>query len=230
MDDARLRTLKTAARYLGATKANGSFEKLQALLEEALANLHAIAMPRHVLKQGAITQEHDKTLLFEGLPPIQSGDLCRLFQDCREGLALLATLGMEVDLQIRRLLVTNPAMAMAVSACGSAYVDEYIDRVLEEERSRLPKGYGLTPRFGPGYGDVPLSLQPSLLLFLGGQKLGVHLTQGFLMMPEKSVTALMGITPKETHTCENRCALCQKTDCAFRDTETELPATGGNAL
>ena len=225
MNDVQARVIRAAARYLGAHQKSPEFAiaaRQEQLMAEAYAEMLSFAAPNHTLRRASVRIErrHEcgkeasptPLLYFGDMPPIAGYDLCRLFAGCTEGFALLATLGMDLDLKIRRLMITNPALSVAVGACGSAYIDAYINDVLARETDLF-----LTPRFSPGYGDAPLSAQPDLLRFLGAPKLGVHLTQGFLMVPEKSVSALMGITHEKANACLRHCACCAKTDCAFRE-------------
>jgi cobalamin-dependent methionine synthase I len=52
----------------------------------------------------------------------------------------------------------------------------------------------LRPRFSPGFGDLPLSLQPEILAITNARKnLSITLDEGCLMSPSKSVTAFAGI-------------------------------------
>lgn len=62
-----------------------------------------------------------------------------------------------------------------------------------ELSSDWPDHY-MTSRFSPGYGDYPVSCQKQILAYLDAQqKLGIRLTEGCMMVPCKSVTALLGI-------------------------------------
>jgi len=55
-------------------------------------------------------------------------------------------------------------------------------------------GYDLLPtRFSPGYGDMPLSFQRVLFTQLDAGRLGVALTDGNMLSPEKSVLAVCGV-------------------------------------
>ncbi|HQE70821.1 MAG TPA: hypothetical protein PK071_06860, partial [Atopobiaceae bacterium] len=48
--------------------------------------------------------------------------------------------------------------------------------------------------FSPGYGDLPLAVQPVLLSSVDAQRrLGISLTDTLLMVPTKSITAVTGI-------------------------------------
>lgn len=217
MRDEKERTLKAAARYLGL---KGPVPpEVAALLERAYESMREAATPRHVLRRCPVNVDSAQGLLsFGSLPPARSRNLCSLLEGCQEGYGLLCTLGMGIDMLIRRLAVTEKGLSAAVGACASAYIDVYIDGVLEEQARQLAGcGVYLTPRFSPGYGDAPLSMQRDLLPFLEARKLQVSLTESLLMLPEKSVSAVMGITAQPSRRCQSHCEICAKVDCPFRE-------------
>ena len=54
--------------------------------------------------------------------------------------------------------------------------------------------YRQTWRFSPGYGDRPLSMQDDLLAAVeAGKRIGLATTQGHMLTPMKSVTAIIGL-------------------------------------
>ena len=63
------------------------------------------------------------------------------------------------------------------------------------------KGACVTPRFSPGYGDLPLTFQKEIFRVLDcPRQIGLSLNESLLMSPSKSVTAIMGIRRKyENH-------------------------------
>jgi len=86
---------------------------------------------------------------------------------------------------------------------------------LKEEAAA--EGKFLRPRFSPGYGDLPLAIQPELFRVLEVQKnTGITLTESLLMMPTKSVTALIGVSTEDSHCLIQGCESCGKRDCSFR--------------
>ncbi len=223
----KARALKMAARYLGLKGPDWQEPPagMEALLEKAYAVVLEAAEFKHSLVRCPVTVEADgerqpAVVAFGPLPRVESRHLSRLLAGCRQGYALLATLGMELDLLLRRLMVTDPALAAATGACGSAWIEGSLDRLLAGEQKKLAaQGEYLTPRFSPGYGDAPLGMQPGLLALCGGEALGVRLTRGNLMVPEKSVSALMGITRRQAAAWPLGCAACGKRDCPFREEE-----------
>ena len=51
-----------------------------------------------------------------------------------------------------------------------------------------------TRRFSPGYGDMPIEIQVDILQLLdASRRLGMVLTESNLMIPTKSITALIGM-------------------------------------
>ena len=189
--DAKARTLRDAARYLGI-RGEPAGEAL-AVLELAYPMAREEAQPRSLIRRAPM-RVHEGRLLIADAMAISSLDLCRLFAGAREGLALAVTL----DALVRRLMLTDPALGAAVGACASALVDAFIDGLVKKENASLKAdGLCLSPRFSPGYGDAPLSCQEPLLYWLEARRIGVSLTSGGLMLPEKSVTALMALRPVE---------------------------------
>ena len=72
----------------------------------------------------------------------------------------------------------------------------WCDRINERIRREAGQdGLYTRPRFSPGYGDLPLSLQREISRILNMPKeIGVSLTDTMLMTPSKSVTALIGVS------------------------------------
>lgn len=223
----RAATLPTAARYLGLPGKAAATPDMAALLNKAYDEMLRTAIPNSRLVPCALTlSPQGHTLRLGDLPPVESRSLHQLLAGCTRGYALLATLGMGLDLALRRLMVTDPALGTALGACGSAYIDVYIDKVLAGLEDTLQQQEAgplyLTQRFSPGYGDAPLSMQPALLRLCGAQALGVRLTQGNLMLPEKSVSALLGLTtdPARAWRRASGCTACGQKNCTYREERT----------
>ena len=54
------------------------------------------------------------------------------------------------------------------------------------------------------------------ILEAAGKRVGITLTEGFLMMPTKSVTAVMGVGKTPVRCRVGGCEVCGKRDCAYR--------------
>ena len=136
--------------------------------------------------------------------------------------ALLAvTLGMESERRLRTLAATEPVEAALFDAAASAYVEaaaDAVDAAIATDATRT--GFVRNGRFSCGYGDCPLTAQGPIIDALDARRaLGITVTESYLLVPSKSITALIGLFERgngvqdASRTCAH-CAL--KESCAFR--------------
>lgn len=147
----------------------------------------------------------------------ESRDLDFHLRHCEEGFLLAVTLGSEAD----RLLRRWSALSMAKAAVGQAVCAVWLDDLLSDYCAvllkELPPGSYLTPPYSPGYGDWPLTAQRRVLDTLDAYKtIGLTLTAGGMLVPEKSITCVVGISDRKEDACGQKCMRCRKTDCPFR--------------
>lgn len=142
-----------------------------------------------------------------GLFSVSSADLAKNLDGCTRAVIFAATVGVEIDRLIARYGHLSPSKAVFFQAIGAERVEALCDAfcaTLGETR----------PRFSPGYGDLPLSVQRDLIALLdAGKQIGVCLNDSLLLSPSKSVTAFVGLGGAQP---QHKCSLCDKTDCTFR--------------
>ncbi|MBQ9180191.1 MAG: methionine synthase, partial [Firmicutes bacterium] len=125
------------------------------------------------------------------------------------------TLGRSVDDLIFRLEVKDMKKAVFADTGASVLADMVADELEKEIREGLPEETPyMTGRFSPGYGDLPLGTQRDLIRALDAErKIGLTLNENNLMIPMKSVTAIIGISSKPVTgflaTCD-KCVLYSK--------------------
>ncbi len=125
---------------------------------------------------------------------LESKDLQKNLSGCTMIYTFAVTLGLQIDRTIAKLAVSSPGKAFAIDALASAYAESVADTLSQIFQEELPKGYVLAPRFSPGYGDLSLSVQPSILEALEAAKYtGITLGSNLLMSPRKSITAIQGV-------------------------------------
>ena len=94
---------------------------------------------------------------------------------------------------------------MLDAAC-SAYVEAAVEQMDQQVKTDAA-AHGLAGnwRFSPGYGDCPLSAQRSIVNALNATRLiGLTVTPTSLLMPTKSVTAVIGLFDGEVHDAQSR--------------------------
>lgn len=207
---------KEVLRYLGYGREQPDGQVL-GLVESCIKELTDRVRPRHLTREYALELlPGDK--IFGGCFQVESRALSRNLKDCGRVIVFAATLGAEVDYLLQRYGRLAMSRAVVLQAASAAMIEAYCDLVCRELAERYAaRGLYLRPRFSPGYGDLPLSIQPDLLNALeAGKRIGIKLTESFLMMPSKSVSAVIGVSEKP-HRCEVKgCEACEKTDCPYR--------------
>ena len=109
------------------------------------------------------------------------------------------------------LISSNKILLVAVilDATASAGVESIMNEINEYLISNYKPMY-LTDRFSPGYGDMPISVQKDFLNLLYGEKdLGVSTTSSGIMIPRKSITAIIGVSNEKQKMRINGCENCR---------------------
>lgn len=146
-----------------------------------------------------------------------------LLDGCREAILFATSLGMQSERRLMRTQATSPADALVLDAVLSAAIERVCDAACEEiEKTLKADGLAMTRRFSPGYGDMPLNQTAEIIEVLAADKLiGLTVSKQGLMIPRKSVTAIIGI--KEGALTEQKrsaCAECSmKSTCRMKRTE-----------
>ena len=109
-----------------------------------------------------------------------------------------ATVGVSVDRLIARYSKIAPSKAVILGGLASALIESWCDEVcrrIADEYSDV--GKCIKPRFSPGYGGFDLGAQRKIATLLDTERrIGLYFTDSLMMIPEKSVTAVVGICDK----------------------------------
>ncbi|WP_138268167.1 vitamin B12 dependent-methionine synthase activation domain-containing protein [Anaerofustis stercorihominis] len=206
---------KETIRYLGYKNNIVDNETLH-LIEESLEELNGIVSKKIIYRNFNLSFHNEYISI--GQMQIKSNNLMKNLSGCDEVIVIGATLGIQVDFLIRRYSNTQMSKAVVLQACAAAILEEYLDKWQKEKEIEYEreKRY-LKPRFSPGYGDFDICHQQMLLRMLDSAKtIGLTMTQGYMLTPSKSVTAVIGIG-KDKNVCMDRgCKTCNKKDCEFR--------------
>lgn len=184
-------------------------EDLQLAVEQGLEEVFAAAVFRFVQKEAVLIRQNGGISL-DGEIPLPYPSLEKLFQNSRTVYVIACTIGPEIMRRIKRALLTDAANGVIIDACASVVADAYAAYLQSELLGET------TMRFSPGYGDVPLHLQRDLFAYLDiTKRIGIYLSKGDLMIPEKSVVFMAGDGVCETEEAHSLCANCTN-DCAYR--------------
>ena len=192
-------------------------EKLRAQVEAAAEELAETLRPQFVYRVFPLERGDGGINLQGGGVTLTGGLASKMLRSCDAAVLLCCTLGMEFERRLRALERRDMGKAVILDACGSAWVESGCDAAEREIADRF-SGRFLTDRFSPGYGDLPLSLQRSVLDALDAKRrLGIHLSESFLMTPSKSVTAVIGLSDTPQPARVRGCGYCaMKGNCDYR--------------
>lgn len=187
------RQLEEALRYLSVP--DWDREEMLALARAGFAELSSCSHPRKVWERFPLTVGDHCIALGDGSLTCVSSDLSRLFRNCRFCIVMAVTLGPEVDRRTQLLARGSMSRALCLDACASVRADSLCDEIEDEVVETLNENEHLTLRFSPGYGDVPMEFSGDLLRLVNAERrIGVTMTRKGMMIPVKSVTALIGIS------------------------------------
>ncbi len=133
--------------------------------------------------------------LAEGIE-FSSKSLARLLANSVVAILMAATSGSKITDEISRLQQAGEmSKALVYDATASEITDAVLDWLAAFIKKPLTRqGQSLTyMRFSPGYGDLGLENQKTMVQVLELEKYGVELTESCQLVPEKTVTAIMGI-------------------------------------
>ena len=134
---------------------------------------------------------------------------------------MVCTLGAVSEREMRKHEAISVADGVMFGACCSALV-EAAANITEDLIVRFAHDMGLRTnwRFSPGYGDLALSAQPAFLKALdASRRLGIAVTSTNMLVPVKSVTAVLGLfdEPDNGGGARDACAICRLRDgCELR--------------
>ncbi|MGB5216662.1 MAG: hypothetical protein WBN66_00045 [Smithella sp.] len=144
-----------------------------------------------------IRQNEGEKILLSGDLTFNSKKLSVFLRDCREVILMGATAGQAVMAAIQEKTGRNDlAAAVIYDATASETVDAGLDWIMHYVNQQLRReGKTLLPRrFSAGYADFTLENQKIIYEKLQMEKFGVKINSSFILHPEKSVTAVGGIS------------------------------------
>ena len=204
-------------RYAGLSRAkNFSEQSIVDVCDEAIL----------LLKVRGIWKVYDydaKNFLVKSTPPfkLDGKSITRHLANCEKVICMAVTVGEEIENEVTKKFGTgNYVESVLLDAAATAAVEQAADSL---ERAISPQflkdGFKFKSRFSPGYGDWTLDNQKNFFGITGAAEIGMTLSSALMLMPRKSVTAIIGLTKNKSDaaaTSDVRCTTCNRIDCPAR--------------
>lgn len=137
----------------------------------------------------------ENTIIFENGFKIESSYVTKVLDGCFKAYGAAVTVGADLEKKRNDLINKKETLqAFFLDAAGSVAAEEIIKSVnaqikqFEESQNNI-----ISKRFSPGYGDWKLESQKEFLAYIGASDIGIMLNESCLMVPEKSVSAVIGV-------------------------------------
>lgn len=195
-----------AVRYLGGAGISLNY-RMDRLMDECEKEILEKANPKFLYTEIDLPNQEF----------MQGKDIENHLSGCRKAIVMCATLGAEIDKLIRISQIADMAKAVVIDSFASVAIEQVCSKADELIAEKYPDCY-MTFRFSPGYGDYPIGLQQKILTLLDApRKIGLTTNESCLLIPSKSVTAVMGLSDSPIERRKRGCAVCNMRDkCKYR--------------
>lgn len=189
---------KEVLRYLN-TAEDFDDQNIHNLIDKAIAELKEIINFRYIYKKFPIEIKENGVNIKKTTLYLKGQSIIDHLKNSSEVFLMAATLGNQVDKKISFYEKTSITKSMILDACATTAIEEACDYIEEEIKKQvLAEGKTeITFRYSPGYGDLDLEIQRNFLKVLNApKKIGLTASKYNLLMPAKSVTAIIGVIKK----------------------------------
>jgi cobalamin-dependent methionine synthase I len=193
--------------------------RISTLVNDHIQLAHQMAKPAysHVISNVSMVRKNN--VFIGDMIMFRSFVIARLLEQCQQVAAFLVTIGNELEKEATRLAKKGLILeSYVLDTIGSSMVEKTAEHVAQEiGRIASAQGHCISRRFSPGYCDWSIRQQKEIFRMIDGAPLGVRLTAGFLMMPQKSISGVIGIGPScADMEAYNPCKTCNKRNCLGR--------------
>jgi hypothetical protein len=205
-------------RYLGY-KSGVIEENMSLLVDECIEEMKGYISYKYSYKTFNIQKEEDKIRVIDSNVIFEGSDIKEHLKNSSMCAILAVTLGNLVDTKIRYYEKINLTKSLILDACASTAVEWVCDEVEKEIKHEAEKkALGITYRYSPGYGDLSINIQPRILKAIDAEKrIGLTVTETNILIPRKSVTAIIGFQDKSIISQHPGCKQCNNyNQCAYR--------------
>jgi hypothetical protein len=210
---------RQVCRYLGYKADIEPSPRIASLLDECMGLARQLLQPAysHIFKD--IQAVRGSQVFVEDGLVLRGNSISRLLSKCAKVALFVLTIGGALEEMAGRLANEGLIVkAYVLDAIGSAAAEKLADLVQDSIASAArAEGLCISRRFSPGYCDWDIGQQQIVFSALGGEFAGVHLTEDCLMVPQKSVSGLIGMGRCDGGVdTYNPCDMCGKRTCPWR--------------
>ncbi len=205
-----------ALRYMGYNE-NIDIENIKPILTSCEDELLNAANIRYCYKLFDIEHHTDSIIVTGTNLNLTGKSITNHLEGCNKAVLMACTLSDKVDKLISRYNITDMTSALITDSMASAMIEQVCNEVEIIIKNQL-KIENMTWRFSPGYGDLPIDIQKNFIQVINANKqIGLTVTENNILIPRKSVTAVIGISDSPLPQKKRGCLICNMNKtCQFR--------------
>lgn len=192
--------------------------RIESLVQEYADNIRHLIEPSYSYVIREVNAVRGSRVAIEGSVSFRSNVIARLLQECQKAAIFVLTIGGRLEEVVRQLskdgLILQAAALDAIGSDAAEALAKTVEDIIAKKAAA--EGLGISRRFSPGYCDWKVSQQKMLFRAMGEDTDGVRLTNGCLMIPQKSISGIIGIGPRDQVASYNPCLTCNEVDCIGR--------------
>lgn len=209
---------KSVCRYMGYGVDCDPSPRVSSLIDEYAENARHLIDPSYSYDIRDVELIESPAVFVEGSIVFRSQVIAGLLEQCQRVVMFVVTIGDYLEDMVAWLAQHHHILQSALlDAIGSDAVERVADSVQGKiEKLAHEQGLVTSRRFSPGYCDWDIRQQKVLFRALNANLAGVHLTDRCLMIPQKSISGIIGLGPSRDVEKYNPCKTCDKLDCCGR--------------
>ncbi|MGM0603966.1 MAG: Vitamin B12 dependent methionine synthase activation subunit [Bacillota bacterium] len=192
-------------RYLQTSK-DLEDDNINRLLEESIAEIKKLINFRYLYQKFPIEHTAEGVKIKNTTLTLKGRSIKKHLQNSKEIYLMAATLGAQVDKKISYYEKISVTKSMIFDACATTAIEAGCDQVESEIKEKvLNEGNeDITFRYSPGYGDLGIDIQKEFLRILKApKKIGLTASKYNMLLPTKSVTAIIGVLEEKPAAAAN---------------------------
>lgn len=198
---------------------DGRSSNIRTALYACIKKARSLANPKYFYTEKKILQIGDDFIEIEGAVRFSTKKIPPFISGASHLVLFIVTIGDGIEKEAGELTSGKDTLSgYLLDRIGSFAVES----LAENMEKRLRKDYSLkkksvSSRFSPGYCDWPVEEQFKMAEAADFSKAGVKLTEGCMMVPKKSISAIVAAADEGIFKdFISSCDICEKDECGYR--------------
>ena len=193
--------------------------RIESLVNDYIKNYHNLVDSSYSYNIRDVEWVQDDRVNIGDSLILESKVIARLLNQCEKVAIFILTIGNHLEEMVAYLAENGLVLqATVLDAIGSGAAEQLA--IFVEDRIRklaISQGLSISRRFSPGYCDWDVRQQETVFKAMEDNTAGVRLTEGYLMLPRKSISGIIGLGEHNSNVENyNPCKTCLRQDCLGR--------------